>query len=171
MKILNRKLWIGTVVLMTITLTSGAAIAGGFEWALAALGAMTLAGMIGAGIYVYMRVRRYSKALKVASPESGAEAKPISNKDKTSIMKHLDELFETEQGQSEEEFAGDKPISSKDKRLIIANIDEFFEAASKQNEKNPAIPELISEEDKRLIMAHIDRLFDTDGEQNKHILA
>ncbi len=171
MKILNRKLWTGSVVLASVALISAAAVAGGFELAMVALGALTLAGMIGAGIYVFMRVKRYSKALRVASLGSDAGARPISNQDKRSIIKHLNELFEIEREQSEKELVGVKPITGKDKRLIVANIDEFFKSAREQDRKASAETEPISEEDKRLIMAYIDRLFDTGGEQNRRIFA
>jgi hypothetical protein len=171
MKTMNRKLWTVSIILAATAFISSAAIAGGFEGALAALGATTLAGMAGTGVHVYLRVRRSSKALKVASSESGVEAKQISNKDKTSIIKHLDELFKIEQGWSEEEPAGEKPISSKDKRLIMAHIDELFIPARKEDGEELTGVEPISEKDKKLIMADIDRLFDTGGGQNKHIFA
>lgn len=152
MVILSKKLWVSLLILAAIALVSGAAVAGGIEWALASLGALVLIGMIGIGIYVWRKVLRYSSR---SFPDGCLE------------YGNMSATF----------FGGDNkpakvtPISQKDKRLIMKHIDELFTKDLQQGQERPAEGASISREDKRLIMAHIDELFKTGWEQNQETFA
>ena len=156
MTILNRKLWAGLLILAAVALVASAAVAGGIEWALASLGMIALISMTCIGICIAVNVSRYSsQSLKGGRLEYGstsaascdsedfkcvtynkpAKAAPISKKDKSLIMAHIDKLFEIAQEQSEEKPAEAKPISKKDKRLIMAHIDKLFETDWEQSQQ------------------------------------
>ena len=80
-------------------LSSGTTIGGRLvEWALASLGAMVLAGIIGISICALTKVLRYSKSVKGMH----FKAVPISKEEKRLIMEHIDELFKTDREQSQE---------------------------------------------------------------------
>lgn len=121
---LNRKLWMGLLIPITMTV---AGVVGGIEWVFASLGAMVLIGMAGISIYVLTKVRvTYSQS---------AEAGPISKKDERLIMEHIGELFEMGSEQSREKLAVASPISKKDKRLIMEHISELFETGWEQTQE------------------------------------
>jgi len=148
MAIPSKKLWVGLLILAVIALVSGAAVAGGIEWALASLGALALIGMIGIGTYVLIRVRYSSRSFPDGCLEYGnmsatffggdnkpVKVTPISQKDKRLIMKHIDELFTKDLQESQEKPAKGALISREDKRLIMANIDQFFETDWEQSQE------------------------------------
>ncbi len=119
---LNRKLWMGLLIPITMTI---AGVVGGIEWVFASLGAMVLIGMAGIGIYflakVHVTCSRY------------VAARLISNKDKRLIMEHIGELFEMSRKQSLEKSVEASPITNKDKRLIMEHIGELFETSWEQS--------------------------------------
>ena len=155
MTILDRKLWAGLLILAAVSLISSAAVFGGIEWALASLGAMALIGMIVTGICIAIRISKYSykpvfeefinyesmsyawddNDLAYVTAETTEVAAPISKKDKRLMMKHIDELFEIAQEQSEEKPAEAEPISNEDKRLIMVHIDKLFETDWEQSQQ------------------------------------
>ena len=158
MTILDRKLWAGLLILAAIAIVSSAAVFGGIEWALAALGAMTLIGMIGISIYVLTRVLRYSKSLKGGRLDYGSTPAGFCGGHDSKRLTYNNPPKAA-------------PISEEDKRLIMEHINELFEIAQEQSEEKPARAKPISKEDKRLIMAHIDKLFKTDWEQSQQMLS
>lgn len=156
MTILNKKLWLGLLILTAVALFTSAAVVGGVEWALASLGAMVLIGIAGISIYVLTKVLRYSsKSLKGGRLEYGstsagfcdgydskrltynkpAEAELISKQDKTLIMEHIDELFAIGREQSGEKLLKAGSISKEDKRLIMVHIDKLFKTDWEQSQK------------------------------------
>ncbi len=119
---LNRKLWMGLLIPITMTV---AGVVGGIEWVFASLGAMVLIGMAGIGIYVLVKAQvTYSKL---------AGVRLISKKDKRLIMEHIGELFEMGGEQSLEKLAEARLISKKDKRLIMEHVGELFETGWEQS--------------------------------------
>ncbi|MFC1864707.1 hypothetical protein ACFLYG_02640 [Chloroflexota bacterium] len=171
---LNRKLWTGLLIPITMTV---AGVVGGIEWAFASLGAMVLIGMAGIGIYVLAKtLQRSDTLLKSVCPDcdstsavsfggddlkqvtysKSAGVKLISKKDKRLIMEHVGELFEIGRDENGEKPAAVVPINKEDKRLIMEHIGELFEIGRDENGEKPATVVPISEEDKRLIMEHVD---------------
>lgn len=148
MTISYRKLWPGLVILAAFALVTSAAVVGGIEGVLAALGAIVLIGIAGAGIYVIVKVlwlsgksprggcleygrtsaaSFYGDGFKYAVRNGLVEAAPISEEDKRLIMKHIDELFAEDLKQSREKPAEATPISEQDKKLIMEQIDTLFQ--------------------------------------------
>ncbi len=158
MTILNKKLWLGLLILAAIALLTSAAVFGGIEWALASLGALVLIGMISISIYVLTKVLRYSKSVKGGR---------LQYENTSAISFGGDDLKHVTYSKSAEA----KLISEKDKRLIMEHIDELFEIAQEQSGEKILKEGPISKEDKRLIMAHIDKLFKTDWEQSQQMLS
>ena len=154
MRILNKKLWTGLLILSAVTFVTSAAIVGGIEWALASLGVIGLIGMTCIGICIAINVSRYSGKLrenerlkhdgapaansdgntfKVADHNSSVKAAIISEEDKSLIIKHIDELFIKDPEQNWEIPAEAAPISKEDKKLIMAHIDELFKTGWEQS--------------------------------------
>jgi len=192
MKIINRKLWTGLLVLSAVTSVTSAAIVGGIEWALASLGVMGLIGMTCIGICIAINVSRYSgksleverlkhdsapaangdgNTFKVADHNSSVEAAIISEEDKRLIIKHIDELFMKDPEQNQEVPAEAAPVSKEDKRLIMTHIDELYTEELEESQETPVELSPVSEKDKKLIMAHIDELFKTGWEQSESKLS
>jgi len=154
MTILNRKRWLGSLILAVVAPIFGAAVAGGIEWALAALGAMVLIGMTGAGIYALAKGLRHSDtSVKGGCLECGSAS--------TASFDGIDSKHVTDSKPAEA-----RPISEEDKRLIMEHIDELFAVDGRQSVAEPAEARPISEEDERLIMEHVDELFAMGGEQS-----
>jgi len=192
MKIINRKLWTGLLVLSAVTSVTSAAIVGGIEWALASLGVMGLISMTCIGICIAINVSRYSGKLrenerlkydsppaansdgntfKVADHNSSVKAAIISEEDKSLIIKHIDELFIKDPEQNWEIPAEATTISKEDKRLIMKHIDELYTEGLEESQEAPVDLSPVSEKDKKLIMAHIDELFKTGWEQSESKLS
>ncbi|MFC1949994.1 hypothetical protein ACFLW0_07485 [Chloroflexota bacterium] len=153
MKVLNRNHWKGLAALGAVILVSSGAVFGGIEWALASLGLIGLAGMIGAGIYITVRVLRYSDrsafedfinyeipsyywdddSLEYVAVDITEETVPISKKDKRLIAKHIGELFGVERVGGSRQPVEAAPIGKRDKKLIMAHVDELFTTSCEQN--------------------------------------
>jgi hypothetical protein len=159
MTILNRKLWVGLFILGVVALISSAAVFGGIEWALASLGMITLTGIAGTGIYIAIKVMRYSRHRSIY--DGRLEYSSISAVNEGGGSEYI-------AGYASAEVS---PIGKEDKRLIMKHIDELFEITREQSKEKPVEAAPISEEDKRLIMAHIDKLFKTDWEQSQQMLS
>ena len=158
MAILNKKLWLGLLILTAVALFTSAAVVGGVEWALASLGAMVLAGMIGISICALTKVLRYSKSVKGGRLEYGNTSAGFCDGYDSKRLTY-------------NKPAKAAPISKEDKRLIIEHIDELFEIGQEQSGEKLLKAGPISKEDKRLIMVHIDKLFKTDLEQSQEMLS
>lgn len=159
MTILNRKLRVGLFILGVVALISSAAVFGGIEWALASLGVITLTGMAAAGIYIAIKVMRYSRHKSIYDGcLEYSSTSAVNGGDGSEYVT----------GRASAKVS---PISKVDKRLIMKHIDELFKVAREQSKEKPVEAAPISEEDKRLIMAHIDKLFKTDWEQSQQMLS
>ena len=159
MKIINRKLWTGLLVLSAVTSVTSAAIVGGIEWALASLGVMGLIGMTCIGICIAINVSRYSGKLRENERLKHDNA-PAANSDGNT--------FKGADHNSSVEAA---IISEEDKRLIMKHIEEFFTEGLEEGQETPVELSPVSEKDKKLIMAHIDELFKTGWEQSESKLS
>ncbi|MFC2012489.1 hypothetical protein ACFLVU_05100 [Chloroflexota bacterium] len=146
MKVLNRNHWRGLAALGAVILVSSGAVFGGIEWAIASLGLIGLGGMIGAGIYIAVRVLRYSSRsafedyinyeipsyywdddnLEYATADITEETVPISKNGKRLIAEHIEELFGVERVGGSRQPVEAAPISKRDKKLIMAHVDELF---------------------------------------------
>ena len=158
MTIMHKYFWSGLLILVAVALFTSAAIVGGVEWVLASLGAMSLISMLGIGIYVLLKILRYSKSVKISHLEHGSISAVIhrGNDFNHAILKKPGRKTQ---------------ISEEDKRLIMENIDEFFKVEQESSGENNIKAEPITKEDKKLIMAHIDKLFKVDWEQSQGMLS
>jgi hypothetical protein len=158
MAIIRKYLWQSLLILAAVTLFTGAAIAGGVEWAFASLGAMVLIGMLAGIICVLVKILRYSKSVKVSHLEHGNTSTAIHS------------------GNSFQPVVRNKPaerirIGEEDKRLIMEHIDELFKIEQEKSREKSLEAGPITKEDKKLIMAHIDNLFKIDWEQSQEMLS
>jgi len=188
MTILNRKRWVGLLILAAVALVVTTGAVNGIKWAFASLGMIVLIGMTGICIYTLVKVLRHSDTspkvdrlecgntsaasfdgddLKHVTYNKPIEAGSISKKDERIIMAHVDELFKITQEQGQENPAEVKPISKQDKKEIMVHIDELFKITQEQGQENPAEAGPISKQDKKIIMAHIDELFKITREQSQ----
>lgn len=172
MKLINRKIRIGSAILTCIALITAAAVLGGIEWAFAVLGALVLTGICGIFSYVLFKIHRYSKLpLKDESLESlyfpgkAVQERPVNIWDKMRILRHIDDLFITDSKETD----GTIRISSKDKKIIMRNIDGIFSARQAREINRPEKSTPVSLKDKQMIMKNIEELFVIDAEHSEEI--
>ena len=180
MTILNRKRWVGLLILAAVALVVATGAVDGIKWAFASLGMIVLIGMTGICIYTLAKVLRHSDTspkvdrlecdntsaasfdgddLKHVTYNKPIEAGRIGKQDKGIIMAHVDELFKITREQGQENPAEAGPISKQDKKIIMEHVDELFKITQEQGQENPAEVGRISKQDKRIIMEHVDELF------------
>jgi hypothetical protein len=140
-----------------IVLVSSAAVFGGIEWALASLGLITLISMIVVGVYIAVKISRYTE--KSIYSECLEYARAFATLDGTN------------QGQITSDIPVQvTPVSKKDRRLIMAHIDELFGIKTNEEGQKSSIAMPLNKRDKKLIMAHINELFDMKPEYSEEKL-
>ncbi len=172
MKIINNKLRIGLVTLTGITLLTIVAIAGGIEWAFAALGASVLAGIGTLCLYIFFKAHRYSRLPlndvsleRLYFPGKVVKARPVNIWDKRIILTHINELFTMDN----ERTTGTNPVTKKDKKIIMREIDNIFSTEKEKGSKRSGKPAPITLKEKRMIMSNIEELFTIDTEHSEEI--
>ena len=159
MTILNRKRWVGLLILAAVALVVATGVVDGVKWAFASLGMIVLIGMTGICIYTLAKVLRHSDTspkvdrlecdntsaasfdgddLKHVTYNKPIEAGPISKQDKKIVMEHVDELFKITREQGQENPAEAGRISKQDKKIIMAHVDELFAKGLGQSEVQPS---------------------------------
>jgi len=154
---INRKIKIALITSTSVLIISGGAVTYGFQGVLAALGLLFLLVSAGLGIVIMRKARLYAKALKHAEYVDNIDANPVSIDDKKWIMKHLDELFKTEEVIITPATA---PITKNDREQIMNHLDEFLvETWMEYN--------MVTLEDQKFIMDNIDSLFEDNREEDR----
>lgn len=146
----------GIVALASIT---GAAIFGGFQGVMAAMGLFVVAAIAVFGVSAMKKARLYARAISYADEVENFKFRPVDEKDSKWIIKHIEELFGAGK---EKKTSAPIPITTRDRKEIMAEIDAFF-----TDSRNTGITGM----EKKEIMVNIRLLFEGDEEQDRELFA
>ncbi|MFC1948092.1 hypothetical protein ACFLXY_09265 [Chloroflexota bacterium] len=153
---INGKIKTALIASAALVIISSGAVTYGFQGILAALGLLFLLVSAGLGIIIMRKARLYAKALKHAEYVDNMDANPVSTDDKKWIIKHLDELFKTEEVIITPVTA---PITKKDREQIMNHLDEFLVETLEYH--------TVTREDQIFIMDNINSLFEDNREEDR----